>query len=850
VTDTLQLEDAIQLHDAPKLLVEWSPRWEEFVTSIRPAFARSGPRLAGESPYGIFPYRGMLASLLLEAFLLFVVMVLPRQIARLRPYAAPKLRPLEVIYYSGDELPRTEDLGGAQSGATGRAGGQEAHHRTQTIHVARGRSLTPKVVDAPDLKLPASTDAVANLLAFKANPGPPPAEGLHSSLKAPSLPANVIAPAPVNVARDQPRGSLTLDAVIPPAPNVSAGKSRTAPALNAEVVAPAPSVRSEHTLVAPRLDADIIAPAPNVSRDRSRTAPALHANVIGPASASISRDQARSAPALNSTVIPPAPAAVGHEVSPSRAQMNHIAVVPPPVSAPERDTSRTAKLNLPAPSVVAPPPSADSARDLRRLESGGAADPSRNVIPPPPTAAGGSFVSSIIGKLFGTQDVVPPPPTVASGSASGTGRNTAGVPGGSLTTNIVPPPPAVGSGTARNGRGGISGSLTANVVPPPPSVGGSGTAAGGSATGRTQSPALGASNIIPPPPSLTGAGTGQGSSTGTGSSGGVGSGTLLASNIVPPPPSVGSGPGLSGSGRKGYGLGGPGDVGSVLAPPKAEGGTGAGSGIVVSSQPGSKVGMPGSGGKGSLAMSPSGGDKPGLGGSGGGAGIGHGDGPGSGMTGENPGAGKTGTSRGSDPNARGGISPTPGPGGAGSAPTGTPAVPGVDVRGGSTIVTLPSFGSDAGSDPNLPGRSSVKKQEGPSITIVATSRSGGAFDFYGKLPGDNYTVYVDTSIGIVVMQYAEVNPASHPQAGAPIGPQGLRTDLPADLPHARVVIKCRLDTSGNLKNLQVLEPGPAAMTAKIMAALPSWKFRPAMRGQQPVEVNAILGFNIDTNDRY
>jgi TonB family protein len=64
-----------------------------------------------------------------------------------------------------------------------------------------------------------------------------------------------------------------------------------------------------------------------------------------------------------------------------------------------------------------------------------------------------------------------------------------------------------------------------------------------------------------------------------------------------------------------------------------------------------------------------------------------------------------------------------------------------------------------------------------------------------------------------------------------------------------VVIKCKLDSSGNLKDLQVLEPGPAAMTAKIMAALPSWKFRPATRGAQPVEVNAILGFNIDTNDR-
>jgi hypothetical protein len=140
-------------------------------------------------------------------------------------------------------------------------------------------------------------------------------------------------------------------------------------------------------------------------------------------------------------------------------------------------------------------------------------------------------------------------------------------------------------------------------------------------------------------------------------------------------------------------------------------------------------------------------------------------------------------------------------------------------------------------------------KEGPAITIVATSRSGGAFDFYGKLPGDNYTVYVDTSIGTVVMQFAEVNPAAHSQAGAIVGPQGLRTDLPADLPHARIVVKCRLDASGNLKDLQVVEPGPAEMTAKIMAALPGWKFRPAMRGGQPVEVNAILGFNINTNDR-
>ena len=261
--------------------------------------------------------------------------------------------------------------------------------------------------------------------------------------------------------------------------------------------------------------------------------------------------------------------------------------------------------------------------------------------------------------------------------------------------------------------------------------------------------------------------------------------------------------------------------------------------------------MPGNGGKGSLAMSPSGGDKPGVGGSGGGASIGHGDGPGSGLAGAGSGAGKAGTGRGSDPTARAGISPTPGPGGAGSSSTGSPAVPGVDIRGGSTVVTLPSFGTEGGSSaPSVPGHSAEKEQPGPAITIVATSSSGGGFDFYGKLPGDNYTIYLPVASGVVVMQYAEVDAAAHSAAGRFTGPQGIKTDLPADLPHARVVVKCRIDASGNLKILQVLEPGPAGMTARIVAALPSWKFRPAMHGTQAVEVNAILGFNIDTNDRH
>src|SRR5882762_2760823 len=145
VTETLQLEEAIQLHDAPKLLIEWSSPWEEFVTSIRPALSRSPAPLAGEAPFRLLPYPKILVAWVMEAFLVFVVIVLQNKLEELHPYLAPKLAGHEVIYYSGDELPRTEDLGGAQAGTSGRAGGREAHHRTQTIKIARGGSLVSNV---------------------------------------------------------------------------------------------------------------------------------------------------------------------------------------------------------------------------------------------------------------------------------------------------------------------------------------------------------------------------------------------------------------------------------------------------------------------------------------------------------------------------------------------------------------------------------------------------------------------------------------------------------------------------------------------------------------------------------
>jgi hypothetical protein len=169
------------------------------------------------------------------------------------------------------------------------------------------------------------------------------------------------------------------------------------------------------------------------------------------------------------------------------------------------------------------------------------------------------------------------------------------------------------------------------------------------------------------------------------------------------------------------------------------------------------------------------------------------------------------------------------------------------VQGGSTI-TLPSFGSNE-NEPLTPSRSGAGAGRGDlDITVEGTPRSGGGFNFYGLLRGDKvYTKYLPTVNGTVVMQFADASSAAHLYGTELTSPQPLRTDLPANgQRHSRIVIACVLDRSGSLKNLQVLKSDPGAGTARILAALSSWKFTPAQRGSEPVEVNVILGFNIDT----
>jgi len=715
-------EPVKSLHDVPQFLIPWSSPWEEFSTSIRPALRRSGKPLAGEAPTKIFPFRGMVVAWVFECVLLSAAIVLPAKIASMQPYVPPVAPKYDVIYFSGDELPQTEDVGGAEKGKSGRAGGQHAQHRSQTIRVVRGNAPVEKLVDAPKVNLPKSDLPVANLLAIQGVPGPPPTTGLKSSARA-----------------------LPQADPIAPAPTVSRDLFQSPASMATSIVAPPPEVLRDKVQRLPEMTASIVAPPPSVARDKMRSMQAVNSSVVAPPP-QVQRDQMRAMQSINTSVIAPPPS-VQRDIAGTRMPTAHnIDVVPPPVSAPVSPNAVTSRLSLPQPSIVAPPPT-NVSREL---------------------------------------------------SSYGTGKV------GELHRQIVPPPVEVAGGVA--GRGSATPVLNPGVVPPPPSVTGSGSVDAGRYAGRTA--------------------------------------TLAAANVVPPPPTISSGTGR-GHGGSGAALGSM-EIG-ISAPPKASGGTGAAkTAVVISSQPGSHVGVPGSGGAGAIAVSPSGGSKTGIGGSGNGGGLGQGSGPGSGLTGEGTGGAIAGNGRGSDPASKSGTSPYPGTGGAGTTMASASTTPGISVSGGNTI-TLPSFGGTGnGADTGGPGRTHLSKG-GPGITIVASSRSGGAFNFYGTLKGDPvYTIYFQTTVGVAVLQYADPSSAHHVYAQELTAPDPVRADLPAGVTPGRMVVACILDTAGVLRNVRVLEPGPAQMGAKVLASLPNWKFKPAFRADKPVEVNAILGFNVDT----
>ncbi len=274
-----------------------------------------------------------------------------------------------------------------------------------------------------------------------------------------------------------------------------------------------------------------------------------------------------------------------------------------------------------------------------------------------------------------------------------------------------------------------------------------------------------------------------------------------------------------------------------------------GTGVVVSPTPGDKPKLPANSEKASLALSPHGSQTLGAGTEGGGSGVVRGTSSGGSSSGSKTGsdviASSAAPGKGSANANIAGSSPYPGPGGAGNLSHGTARVPGVSASGGSNVVTLPSFG--AAPPPGATGRSTSKPTSN-AVTVVASPRAGGAMNVYGAMKGDRvYSIYIGTSIGQASMQFADPTSAARPYADELTAPTPIRTDLPADLPHQKLVVRYVLDRNGTLQNPQVLNSESSDFESKLLAVLLNWKFTPALRGNEAIEVNVILGFGVNTN---
>jgi len=270
-------------------------------------------------------------------------------------------------------------------------------------------------------------------------------------------------------------------------------------------------------------------------------------------------------------------------------------------------------------------------------------------------------------------------------------------------------------------------------------------------------------------------------------------------------------------------------------------GSGAGGGdaqgLIVSLNPGDTLGISPGDANGSLAMSPAGTDVGGLGGSGGGGSIGHGFGPGSGAAGAGPGSGSAGGGPGAV-NAAAGISPSAGPGGAGQASGKLALVPGVTIQGG--VIMLPSFGA-SGSVASAAVVPPLGPRRPPAVVVIATSRAGGGLNTYGAMRGSRvYTTYIDTAIGTAVLQFSD--PASHPGFETDLTPpEPLSIQLPPELKSLHVVVKFVMDKLGNMRELRLLESDNSDAAVLFVRALQQWQFRPALKANVAIDVEAILG---------
>jgi len=117
---------------------------------------------------------------------------------------------------------------------------------------------------------------------------------------------------------------------------------------------------------------------------------------------------------------------------------------------------------------------------------------------------------------------------------------------------------------------------------------------------------------------------------------------------------------------------------------------------------------------------------------------------------------------------------------------------------------------------------------------------------YGALSGGKvYTIYLDTPAGMATLEYA--NPAGSQQTGFGeelTAPEPITTDFPPNLRGASILLQCKMNRDGAMHGFRVLEALKEDIAPAVIAALGNWRFRPVLQNGESVEVDAIIGLNI------
>lgn len=130
--------------------------------------------------------------------------------------------------------------------------------------------------------------------------------------------------------------------------------------------------------------------------------------------------------------------------------------------------------------------------------------------------------------------------------------------------------------------------------------------------------------------------------------------------------------------------------------------------------------------------------------------------------------------------------------------------------------------------------------------VIASPRAGGALDArLAPHGGRVYTISFETRIGTTVLQFAD--PSSSPGFDADlVAPQAIRTEIPGGLEVPHTVVAGIIDRLGALRQLRVLQADKPELAAKLIEALRQWRFRPVLRRDVAIDVDAVLGFGVTT----